>query len=220
MAKILLLSILLVLVYQFDQIVGMVYLMLKKISRGRVKWVVKESDHYVGTAVTIVTMPLLLYSVMVSNETMLSKLLWLTGIYFLFAVVAGGAWYFIRQAKLATRQKGGALVFAFLSVIGGMFHPGIGLVPWPSDRDRLVYSKLAFLLSVPGFFGAVIKFYYDNYLAELGDVIDSLIVVMIGGLFINVVVKFLEKHFRVTGFGLLSYARVLAGLGVAVILVV
>lgn len=220
MTKILLLSILLVLVYQFDQVVEMVYLMFKKISRGRVDWVVKKSDHYVGTAVTIATMPLLLYSVLVSDELIIIKLLWLAGIYLVFAVVAGGVWYFIRQAKHVVQQKGSALVFASMSVLGGLFHPGIALVPWPDERDRLVYSRLALLLSLPALIGAAFKFYYDNYVAELSHALDALIVVMVGGLFINIIVKFLEKHFRYSNLGLLSYLRVLAGFVVAVVLVI
>jgi undecaprenyl pyrophosphate phosphatase UppP len=218
MTKVLLLSILLVVVYQFDELVRGVLRIIQRLMRHKHKLVIKDSDHYVGTALTIAMMPLMLYEVMLSDNSLTSKLLWLGGLYMAFAVIATGIGYFLRQLSHLRTEQGVSMVLSAAGIVGGMFHPSMSLVPWHAGRERLTYAKLALLLSVPALVGAAFKSYYDNYQPALSEYMEVLIIVMVGGLFINIATIFLENYFRTHDLGVLSYFRIVAGLAIALVL--
>lgn len=221
MAKILLFSILLVLVYQFDEVVRGVLHIMRRVLKQKLHYVIRDSDHYVGTALTIATMPLLLYSIMASEQELIVKLIWLACVYLGFAVAAAGLGYFLGQIRHLKTREGYDLAFSALGVVGGLFHPSLNMVPWHAGRERMTFAKLAFLLSIPAVLAALFKIYYDQsmYQAELSEYLDVLIIVLIGGVFINITISALEKYLKTNNLGIFSYFRIAAGLGVAFYLI-
>jgi undecaprenyl pyrophosphate phosphatase UppP len=217
MGKVILLSMLLVLVYQFDELVRGVLHLIRRLLRHKHRDVIRDSDHYVGTALTIATMPLLLYTLLLSDIPLAGKLLWLAIVYLAFAAVSAGVGYFARQSHRLRHQHGYTLAFSAMGLVGGLFHPALNMVPWHAGRERLTYAKLAFLLSIPALLGAAFKSYYDsiNYYDEWGQYMEVLIIVMVGGLFINIIIHVLERYFKAHDPGILGYFRIVAGLAIA-----
>ena len=219
MAKILLVSILLVVVYQFDELAHAARVVLDRLSGRRTPRLVAETDHYVGTALTIACLPLLLNLIFVSEQELPVKLALVAGAYLIFAVLATGVGVFARRLRHRRHYNGVTMAFSAVSLVGTLFHPSLGMVPWHAGRERATYAKLAFLLSLPVLLGLAFQSMYGTgYREEFSAYLDMLVVVMIGGSFMYIVINFLERYFKSHRVSVSGYFRVALGLGVALLL--
>lgn len=217
MTKAIILSILLVLVYQFDELMHMVFMMFKRFRHKRAGAVFHEIDHYVGTALTIALMPLSINYVLLSDWELSTKMLVLFLTYAGFAVAAAGVGRIVQEMERAKKYGGLMSAIAVTQVVGGMIHPVLHQVPWRASRERVTYAKLAFLLSLPPLLGLIFTRIYDTYLYdhEFLEYINVLIIVMVGGLFINFTIRALEKYFARVNMSVMGYYRIVLGITVA-----
>jgi hypothetical protein len=221
MTKTLILSLLLVFVYQFDELVRGLRVVVWKLMRKNYHGLGRDTDHYVGTALTIGLMPLLLNYALTAEGDLGPKLLFLFITYSVFALLMFGAGRFLRELGKARQYHGFNMAMSTASLVGGLFHPGLRYVPWDTGRERLTYAKLALLLSIPPLLGLIFRSVYDanTFEGEVSKYFDALIVVMIGGLFINIVIHGLERYFKRTNISMMGLFRIVVGVGVAFFLI-
>jgi hypothetical protein len=220
MIKSIILSLLLVFVYQFDELARGVHAIWSRIRHKRYHRLAADTDHYVGTALTIALMPLFLNYALASDGALAPRLIFLFGVYFTFALLMTGVGRFMHELGKSRRYHGITMLIAGGMTIGRLFVPNIAYVPWDTGRERMTYARLAFLLSIPPLLGLVFRAVYGAYSYE-GEVLkyfDALIIVMIGGLFMNIIIHALERYFTQTNLGMMGYFRIVAGIGVALFL--
>lgn len=222
MTKSILLSLLLVFVYQFDELVRGVHSIWGRLRHKKYHRLSADTDHYVGTALTIALMPLFLNYALASEGALMSKLIFLFAIYLIFALLMTGVGRFIHELEKSRRYHGVTMLIAGGMTIGRLFIPSIAYVPWETGRERMTYAKLAFLLSIPPLLGLVFRAVYGaySYEGEVSKYFEALIIVMIGGLFINIIIHALEHYFKRVNMGIMGYFRVVAGLGIALVLLI
>lgn len=221
MIQSIILSILLVLVYQFDELVCMLVVGFNRLRNKQHLHHNRNNDHLVGTALTIALMPLLLNQVLLSDWKLSAKMLVLSLTYILFAIASAGLGRVMHELHQAQKYQGLTVFIASAQVIGGMFHPVLHQVPWRGGEERLTFAKLAFLLSLPPLAGLAFSWFFEVYYFDSGfiEYINILIIVMVGGLFINFTIYALEKYFKRANLGVLGYYRIVLGLSVAVYLI-
>lgn len=222
MIKSIILSLLLVFVYQFDELASGAHAIWARIRHKKYHRLAAETDHYVGTALTIALMPLLLNYAFATEGDLVPKLLFLFAVYIIFALLMTGVGRFVSELEKSRRYHGFTMVIAAGMVVGRMFVPHIAYVPWETGRERLTYAKLAFLLSLPPLLGLAFKYAYGttSYETEVSNYFDALIIVMIGGLFINFVIHALEHYFARANLSMMGYFRIVVGIGVALLLLI
>ncbi|HYC79743.1 MAG TPA: hypothetical protein VEC17_01830 [Candidatus Binatia bacterium] len=217
MSRILLFSILLVVVYQFDELLKMLNYILLRVTRKEYRKLVLDSDRYVGTVLAIIGMPLALNYLLVSDQPLQMKLLIIAFLYVLFTILASGVTVFNKRLKHV--EQYGQLV-GMTYAVAGLFQPVIRTVPWYSGHATKELAKLGFLFCIPAFIGWGFKTYYDNNLfeTEMVKYMDTAIIVMVGGLFVIITVKSLEKYLSKANLNYLGYLRIVLGAVLSVIL--
>lgn len=81
-------------------------------------------------------------------------------------------------------------------------------------------GRFALFLSLPALAGLAITCFSpkDIITGEILPNMNALLTVMVGGLFINIAVRLLEKYSRLNAAGLLSYFRIVLGILILVVL--
>jgi undecaprenyl pyrophosphate phosphatase UppP len=217
MNRIILFSILLVAVYQFDDLVKMLHYLARKIMRQGYKQLYLDSDQYVGMALAIIGMPLALNYFLISEQSLQVKLLIMALMYLVFTILASGLHVFNKRLKhIETYGQFVGMAYA----VAGLFHPVMRTVPWHGARAAKELVQFAFLLSIPPLVGWFFKFYYDNnlYQTEFVKYMDVAIIVMVGGLLINITIKALDKYLSRARLNFLGYFRIVLGAVITLLL--
>jgi hypothetical protein len=217
MAEIITLSILLVLIYQFDEVVRVLYLAVSKARHKRYKDVLPDTDQLVGTALGLAVMPFLLNYLVTSDKSLLFNLMVLGCLLLGFSVAAVIAGFFTRKfSTLPHYHNMSALVSASYSV-AAVFAPVLRMMPSFGGRAGKQFAKLAFFLSLPVLFGMLISIYFSG--EQFSSYMDILIVVMIAGAFMHFTANFLKSYVYRNRIDMMGLFRIAFGLGVAFVMI-
>ncbi len=207
-------------VYQFDDVVRFLHLVWHRLTRSRFPHIPHphlDSDHHVGTTLSIAAMPMVLWYLLSSGRTIGGSLLVMAAVLLSFVLFSVAMEFFVVRMKAHGHISAyAAMVIALISAS----QPILRAVPWQAQRARKSLSKLAFLLSVPVVAGILLKAYYGRHSSDddFSRYMDILIVVMVAGMFINIVTNELRRYVRRHNVGILGLFRVAAGVAITVFL--
>jgi hypothetical protein len=220
MAKIILLPILLMVVYQFDDLVRALHFVFSRLRRGKYKQLVLDSDHYVGTALAIAGMPMALNFLLVSEQPLGTKLLIIAGLFLLAATLTFILGTVLPRLRHVHHYEGVSAFVTTTYAIAGMFQPMFRTVQWHGGRAQGELGKLAFLLSLPALLGFGFKWFFGqyDYQDEFIKYMDVLIIVMVGGMFIHLVISPARRYLGSRHMGMMGLMRVVVGLGISLLL--
>ena len=223
MINILTLSILLTLVYSWEEFKHTLKTLIRVViyrNRNPIEYYQGNLDKFVGTLIMIGAVPIGLTFYLTSGQPSLYKLGWLALILFTISLIASGSGIFLRRLQRSKHYEGTEKMimtgYSVLGLISPIFRMFGGL-----DRSNgRTIAKFAFTLSVPPLIGFAFKYLSDNSVhPSLIPQIDVLIFVLIVALFAQIAADFLNLHFRSYGLRKLShYWRVVLGIILAAIL--
>lgn len=222
MLKLLLVSLLLTIVYSWEEFkrafLTVLFGLLKK-NPGR--YYSAHLDQFVGTIVMVAAVPLGLVYFLGSRQALPNKLFWLFAGLLAISLVSAGSAIFIRRLKIVGQAAGAEKIIPLVYSLLGFLSPGFQVFTGVGSHQRRALAKLAFFLSLPALAGLVIK-YLIGYAAPPNQLLPNLdvgIVTLVGALIIRIVVEFLEQFFRLYRLEtLFSYFRVVLGIALAAIL--
>ncbi|MEK9180972.1 MAG: hypothetical protein AAB871_01940 [Patescibacteria group bacterium] len=222
MLKLLLISILLTIVYSWEEfkhaLRTLAYGLLKK---NPPRYYAAHIDQFVGTIVMVAAAPVGLIYFLGSQQTLASKLFWLFAGLLLVSFVSAGSAIFARRLKMTSNVSGAQKIIPLTYAVLGLFTPMFQFFTGIGEGQRRGLTKLTFYLSLPALIGLLFKYLLDYSAppAELLPNLDAGIVVLVGALFIRIVVELLETAFRLYRLEtLFSYFRILLGIALAAIL--
>lgn len=218
MAKYLILTLLVVIVYQYDELVRLVVYFFRRIRNKKYKELVLNADEYVGTALAVISLPMVLLIMLNAQRSLTENLVVIAGVLMLFAILSSSVATFSDRLKELRMFNNVSAFAGALYVTAGLFHPVIRLVPWYTGKEIKLLAKTAFYLSLAPILGLCFKYYYGNsvFKTEFEKHIDTLILVMVVGLSINVSTPVIRKYLHTSNLNLTGYVRVLVGLGVCI----
>jgi undecaprenyl pyrophosphate phosphatase UppP len=216
MVKLLLFTILILFVYQFDDVLRGLHLAVSKIRNKKYKQLVLDSDRYVAMAMTIIGMPLALNYMLTSDHSLGLKFLYIGLTFLIFGILISGIGIFMKRLKHLSYYENVNMFAGSIYAIAGLFHPVMNYVPWHSGRDRVGLARFAMLLSIPPLVAILFRAYYDQYSfqAEFLRYIDVLLVVLVGALFMLLTIRMLSRFLIHSNLNLAAYMRVVIGIGI------
>lgn len=237
MSRIVLLSLLLTLIYSWEECKRLIRIFVKLVFRklqgrpplhlpqakGPLGQSVSEArgrgegvDQMVSVLVMLATIPIGLTYLLAGSGNIFQKLAILGGVLLLVSTAA------VLSSALVTRHNMGvSRVLPFGVGIVNLFAPAIAVIAESAYLPRRVLAKFALFLSLPPLLGLV--FHHLNYGSNIGRELlpnlDILTVVLVSSLFLRITVEFLERYFRFYRLEkLFSYYRVVLGIGLAAVL--
>jgi undecaprenyl pyrophosphate phosphatase UppP len=220
MVKMLLLSILLVFIYQFDELVRAAHSVRHPLRHKNYEQTLLDSDHYVGTALAIAGMPLALNFLLVSSLPLGVTLFIIAMAFLMTSLLTAGLGVFLRRIKYANTYQGVSALVGYAYALSGFFHPLMRTMPWHTGRGHKDLSRAMLLFSLPAILGFWFKAFFNTY-GEPGAFmryIDTLIIVMVGGSFMFLVIEVLTRYFHRHRMPVLSLYRVALGIVITCVL--
>lgn len=222
MTRIILLSILITVVYSWEEFKRTMRVLVYQIFRKR-----KPSGHYsfetdklVSILVMLGSIPIGLTYFLASEEDIWAKLSILFAGFVVIALVAAGSAIFLRRIRLASSYEGVVKLVPLGFSLAGFLTPTFRVFGDAFVLPRSVLAKFAFWLSLPPAVGLILKYATDLTTPEiLIPNIDALIKILMAVLFAQITAEFLGRYLRIYNLRrLFSYARIVLGIILAVIL--
>ncbi|MBI4049638.1 MAG: hypothetical protein HY395_02365 [Candidatus Doudnabacteria bacterium] len=219
MQKLILLSILLTLVYSWEDLKRFLMLMIRHRSRNKHYYHNPHLDQFVATILMFAMLPVSLTFFLASEAPLDRKLIWLAGELLLISCLTYGLGKFLSRLRLLNYATGAEKIAVVTYSLAGLVSPAVRWVdPWSIERKLI--GKFTFWLSLPALFGLMLRYLVGWSNHELLPHLDLLIQIVVGGLIINIAVEFLEKHFSSHRHAYLStYFRILLGIAVGFVLI-
>lgn len=212
MSRILLVSILLTVVYSWEEFKRALFVFFKGflLRRDTGRYFAAHVDQFVSMAVIFVTVPLGLSYLLLSGIQSDTTYLYAGFALVLVSVVAflAGTW-----ARFSLLGKSLSLT--------SVFYPKLASFAEAGGLPRLAFVKFATLLSLPAFIGFLTRHFSTAVLpkTELLPSIDLLVAVLIVALFARICIDVLERHFRSHRLKkVFGYYRIVLGIILAAIL--
>ncbi len=221
MLKILLVSLLLTLVYsweEFKRVLRVLFfgLVLKK-DPGR--YYKAHLDQFVGILIMLATIPIGLAYFLASNGSAFNKLGILALGLFAVSLVAAGSSIMLRRGKLISEYGGIAKLVPITFSLAGLVSPLFRSFGNFEALPRRMLAKFAFFLSLPPLAGLVFKYLNSASPEVLVPNLDLLTLVLVAALFARIIIDFLERYFHLYRLeNLSSYFRVVLGIILATVL--
>jgi hypothetical protein len=212
--RLLLFSVLLTIVYSWEEI----KLVLLKSWR---RWEGKRSfydygdgsDKFVGLSLMYMAIPLTLIHYLGSEKEPLLKLTILSAELLAIALFSAGLRILSNRTRIIGKYQGMEKVGAVGFALAGMVSPTFLMFRRHAVTEHDLVGRFALFLSLPALAGLALAYVSPKDIIT-GDILPNINVlnaVMVGGLFINISVRFLEKHFRLNSFDIMSYGRIALG---------
>ncbi len=180
--KILALSILLTLVYSWEEFKYTLRALVRGLifrNQNPVQYLQGNIDKFVGTLIMIATIPIGLTFYLTSQEPSVYKLGWLALILFAISLVAAGSGIFLRRLRYTQQYEGTEAVIMTGYSILGLLSPAFRMFGGLDRSNSRTIGKLAFTLSIPPLIGFGFKYLADNSVEQvLIPQIDALIFVL------------------------------------------
>ena len=213
MARILAISILLLVVYSWEDLKWILRRLAFSIFKGRndpgKRTRALKLDERVGILVLLATVPIGLFYFISQADNLFAKLAWIGGILVALAIVAILSEILLRRTQVTTPLVG----------IVSLFSPMFATVAETAYLPRKVLAKFALLLSLPVFGGLLIHRVSSLAPESLVLRLDLLTIVLVGSLLLRLTVELLEYYFHLYNLEkLFSYYRVALGIALAIIL--
>lgn len=214
MARILAISILLLIVYSWEDLKWILRRLAFSIFKRRngpgKRLLAQKLDERVGILVILATVPIGFVYMISQADNIFSKLIWIGGILIGLAVAAITSEVLLRRAARYATPLGG---------IVSLFAPMFAVAAETAYLPRKVMAKFAFLLALPPLAGLVLKYLNNSTYEVLIPRLDILTAVLVGSLFLRITIEFLEHYFHLYNLEkLFSYYRVVLGIVLAIIL--
>lgn len=224
MARIVLISILLTLVYSWEELKQAVRVLFYRLLRQKrpTRYYTLHLDQFVGTLVLLATIPISLAYFLASQENFLAKLGWLALSLLVISLAAAGSGIFLRRLQYLKAYEGFNKIVPLTFSVAGFVSPFFQLFNSSAILPRNVLAKFAFFLSLPPLAGLFLKHLVNSsspqaFLPHQ----DILIYILVVALFMRLVIEFLERYFRLYRLEkLFSYFRVILGIILAVLILV
>jgi hypothetical protein len=178
------------------------------------------SDKFVTAGLMYFAIPLTLIYYLAGDGGTIKKLFLLSVQLILIAVLAAGIKKFAENRDMIGKYQGLEKIGAVGYALSGFVSPLFLMFRRHAATEHELVGRFALFLSLPALAGLVIAFMSPKDIIT-GDILpnmNSLLVVMVGGLFVNVTVHLLEKHLRLNAANLLSYFRIILGILILVVL--
>lgn len=219
MSKLILLSILLTVVYSWEDLKRLLLIVIRSKVRNKSIFYDLRLDQFVATMLMFAILPLSLMYFLASEATLTHKLAWMAAELLVISCLAYGLGIFVNRMRLLSYASGIEKISVVAYSVMGLMSPTVRWIdPWSIERKLIV--KFTFLLSLPALAGLALRVANSHTDRELLPHLDLLINIMVGGLIINIAVEFLEKHFRSYRHAKLStYLRIVLGLVIGLVLI-
>ncbi|HYE22563.1 MAG TPA: hypothetical protein VD998_03170 [Verrucomicrobiae bacterium] len=209
-------AILLAIVYSWDEIVDFL-LKTTKLFSGQKIYATSSNyinDEQVTTILLLFAIPLSLISFLSWDYALEAKLMALAIQLLLMGLLATGGRKFWRRIRDNEDYTGWEKLGLAAYALSGLASPIMHLYSGRAKSSSEALGKFAMYLSLPAIAGLLIAQISerDMLTGEILPNINSLIVVMTGGLFIIITINFLERYFRLYRFHLLNYMRIILGI--------
>lgn len=209
--KFLIFAILLTVVYSLEEIMDFFGGLLTQ----RRKTYYKQ-DEGVGTTLLFFAIPVGLIYFLNSPQSLTVKLAWLSAQMILVGILASGAKIFYRRLSYSQTYSGWEKVGLVGFAVMGLITPTVRLINHRARDLGEITTKFAFWLSLPALAALLIAYFVPQQFGSDGlPNLDSLTIVMFGGLVILVTIEALERFLRANNFELATYFRI--ALGVVII---
>lgn len=223
MTKLILVSLLLTMVYSWEEFKRALHLAFYSILRKKrpLKYFALHVDRYISTIVLIAVVPMSLTYLLSAPGDIFQKLRDLTIVLLMFAVAAEIAAVLLRYFRLRSIIGDDYNSMPAVLSLGSLVSPKIAAISGTAGLPRSIAAKFALFLSLPPFVGLILKKFTDAGELPPSSLpnIDALILVLVGALFLRVTIEFLERYFRIYRFkSLFSYFRIILGIALACLL--
>lgn len=170
----------------------------------------RRIDSSVATFVILASVPIGLFYLIINAESVWAKVLWIAITLVAVAVAAVVSEVLLRRAQYASP----------LVVIIAWFSPMIAAVAETGNLPRKILGKFALLLSLPFFFGLLVRYLNQPTRSNLIAGFDFLTLVLIGSLLLRMTVEILEHYFKWYRLEkLFDYYRIVLGIVLGAILI-
>lgn len=222
MLRMILISILLTVVYSWDEFRRSVWVLLYGLFRKKhpLKYYSYKSDKLVGTLVMLATVPVGLTYILFGSGNTWNKLAWIGSGLLLISLLAAGSAVLVRRLRYLGAYEGVERIIPITFSVAGLLAPIFRLFTDFTTLPRKVLVKMTFFLSLPSFLGLSLERLNRNAVpAELLPNMNLLLEVLVAALFVRITVEFLEQYFRLYRLNrLFSYFRVVLGIVLASVL--
>lgn len=215
MIKLILLSILLTVVYSWEEFKRAARVLLYGILRKQkpLTAFAGHIDEFVSLAVIFATVPAGLMYFLASSQNFFQNLLWLSVTLLSVSAVAAGAGTFARRLRYASLYSGADKIFPVAFSLGGFVSPVMSAFSNAAYLPRKTLAKFAAIMSIPPLAGLALKRANGATDPMLIPNIDALIVVLVGALFIQIISGALKDFLGSYRFRKLSaYFRIVLGI--------
>jgi undecaprenyl pyrophosphate phosphatase UppP len=222
--KFLFFTVLLTIVYSWEDIVASFKNLQSRLVKkaDTLKNAANDDDHFVGTVLLIVWIPISMILFLASDDLLTVRLGWLIAQLLLISLFLRGVVIFKHRISRMDRYSGWERVGLALFSIAGLALPTYKLARYQGYYNERLVAKFASILCLPAIAGYLINKTYPNIPSLQTEVlpnINQLIIVMVGGLFTLFTIEFLEDYLRVHTFKLFSSIRIVIGLFLFAILI-
>jgi len=221
--KLLLFSILLAVVYSWDDVVRLILTILYGLfRRDPLHYYQSHTDHLVGPIVMVAVLPITLVGLLASGPLSLKTFAVAAITLLIVSILAAGSGVFVRRMRAfsdtETSKKSAAFVYAALGLLSPLASPMLIYEILP----RADLARITFWLALPPLTGLAIA--YGNRVteapAQLLPNLDALTILLVIGLIAILAIKMLSRAFhsyRINS--LFSYLRIILGIILAVVIV-
>ncbi|OGE81321.1 MAG: hypothetical protein A2826_02065 [Candidatus Doudnabacteria bacterium RIFCSPHIGHO2_01_FULL_43_23] len=224
MFKLILVSILLTLVYSWEEIKRTIFVLFRGATKNDTRgYYAYRIDQMVGTLIMLAAVPIGLTWLLASEGSLLPRLGWLALILLVISLLATGTGIFVRRMRMARGTEGAEKMIPIAFAVLGLFSPLFQSVNNFSGLPRSVIGKFAFTLALPPLAGFVIKSVNDSVVTEAALLphLDALTILLVVALIIQITAEFLRQFFRAYRLEkFFSYFRVILGICLITVMLV
>jgi undecaprenyl pyrophosphate phosphatase UppP len=209
MNRLVLATILITVVYSWDELKRSLLWSIKSILRQKYNPYTSPSyDHIVGMALILATIPANLVYLLLTDVPLTQKLLLLLVELILIGILASVVETLMNRGK----HHHSNVIVLLTSLAMGIFNPL--LHPFQSlASNRRIFAVYLKHLIFPIIFALTLKYLTDKFgNATVSNNLDRLIALAAIGLIISLTIDFLERYFRVHKLHLFAYFRILLGI--------
>ena len=224
MVKILLFSILLAVVYSWDDVVRLFRTILYGLFRhDPLQYYQNHTDRLVGPIVITATLPITLVGLLASRPLSLKTFAIAAITLLIVSIIAAGSGVFVRRMRIfrgaVVKEKSAAIAYAILGLLSPLASPMLLYEILP----RAELARITFWLALPPLTGIAIA--YGNRATEapgqLLPHLDALTLLLVVGLIAMLATKLLARAFQSYKIeGLFSYIRIVLGIILATVVVI
>lgn len=224
MTKVFLLTLLLTVVYSWEEI--------KRSSRLALYGLLKKQkpeyfynnhlDQYVSTIILLAVIPITFSYLLSNSENTTKTLFWIMVELIIVGLIVNGVGIFLKRIKYLNEYDG---MYKFLGLgysLLGLISPLGRTVSSLAVLDKNILSKSALSLTLPPVVGLMLKWLINHTGINAIFIfhLDQLIIIVVIGLFILTTIVFLKKYFWKFNLNLSGLFRILLGILIMTILII